>query len=165
VLNRISFFTQNPLQWGLWFLKHKYFLKNMYTLSILKPDVTKKNLTGSVNQMIESAGFQIVAQRRMKLSKEEAGKFYYVHKERSFFNELCDFISSGPIVVQVLKKADAVQAYRTLMGSTDPKASEEGTLRKAFGESIECNAVHGSDSLENASWEISFFFGALEILD
>ncbi|MBY0292730.1 MAG: nucleoside-diphosphate kinase [Alphaproteobacteria bacterium] len=134
------------------------------TLSILKPDITRRNLIGAVNERIEGAGLRIVAQKRLHLSLEQAQKFYAVHQERSFFNDLCTFMISGPVVVQVLEGDNAVDKYRTVMGATNPANAEEGTIRRDFAESIEANSVHGSDSLENAAKEISFFFSELEII-
>lgn len=134
------------------------------TLSILKPDVTRRNLTGAVNALIEGAGLRIIAQKRLQLSLEEAQKFYAVHQERSFFNDLCSFMISGPVVVQVLEGENAVDQYRTIMGATNPANADEGTIRKSFAESIEANSVHGSDSLENAKTEIAFFFSEIEIV-
>lgn len=135
------------------------------TLSILKPDVTRRNITGAVNQKIEEAGLRIIAQKRLHLSLEQAQQFYAVHKERSFFNDLCSFMASGSIVVQTLEGENAVDNYRTLMGATNPANADEGTIRREFAESIEANSVHGSDSLENAAIEIAFFFSDLEIVE
>lgn len=134
------------------------------TLSILKPDATRRNLTGKINSLIEGAGLKIVAQKRLHLSKQQAEAFYVVHKERPFFGELVDFMISGPVVVQVLEGENAVQKNRDIMGATDPKKAEPHTIRAQFAESIEANSVHGSDSLENAKQEISFFFAGIEIL-
>ena len=134
------------------------------TLSILKPDVTRRNLTGAVNERIEKSGLRIVAQKRLHLSLEEAQKFYAVHKERSFFNDLCSFMISGPIVVQVLEGDNAVEHYRSVMGTTNPANADEGTIRREFAENVEANSVHGSDSLENAAKEIIFFFSEIEIV-
>lgn len=134
------------------------------TLSILKPDITRRHLTGAVNQKIESSGLMIVAQKRLRLTFEQAQKFYAVHQERSFFNELCTFMSSGPVVVQVLEGENAVAHYRAVMGATNPANADEGTIRREFAESIEANSVHGSDSRENAVKEISFFFSEIEIV-
>ena len=133
------------------------------TLSILKPDATARNITGKVNAMFEDAGFRIVAQRRMQLTRAQAEQFYIVHKERPFYGELVDYMISGPVVVQVLEREDAVAKNRELMGATNPANAEAGTIRKEFAESIERNTVHGSDSLENAAIEIEFFFKAQEI--
>lgn len=134
------------------------------TLSILKPDVTRRNLTGAVNERIENAGLKIIAQKRIHLTLENAQKFYEIHRERSFFNDLCAFMISGPVVVQVLESENAMEKYRTVMGATNPANAEEGTIRRDFAESIEANSVHGSDSLENAAKEISFFFSEVEIV-
>lgn len=134
------------------------------TLSIMKPDATRRNLTGKINAKIEDAGLRIIAQKRLSLSKEQAQKFYAVHAERSFFNDLCEYMISGPVVVQVLEGEDAVAKYREVMGATNPANAAEGTIRKEFAESIEANSVHGSDSEENAAIEISFFFSQIEIV-
>jgi len=134
------------------------------TLSILKPDVTRRNLTGAVNEKIEKSGLRIIAQRRLHLSLEEAQKFYAVHKERSFFNDLCAFMITGPIVAQVLEGENAVANYRNVMGATNPANADEGTIRREFAESIEANSVHGSDSQENAAIEIAFFFSEMDIV-
>lgn len=134
------------------------------TLSILKPDITRRNLTGAVNARIESAGLRIVAQKRLWLTLEQAQKFYAVHQERSFFNDLCSYMCSGPVVVQALEGENAVENYRKIMGATNPLNAEEGTIRRDFAESIEANSVHGSDSLENATIELSFFFSEIEIV-
>ncbi|MCE2951394.1 MAG: nucleoside-diphosphate kinase [Alphaproteobacteria bacterium] len=133
------------------------------TLSLIKPDATRRNLTGAINARIEGSGLRIIAQKRLSLSKEQAQAFYAVHKERAFFDDLCTFMSSGPIVAQVLEGQDAVTRYRDVMGATNPANAAEGTIRKEFAESIEGNSVHGSDSLENAAQEIAFFFSGLEI--
>lgn len=134
------------------------------TLSILKPDATERNLTGAINQRIEEAGFRIIAQKRIHLSRRQAEGFYAVHKERPFFGELVDFMVSGPVVVQVLEREDALAKYRDIMGATNPANAAPGTIRKDFAEGIERNSVHGSDSLENAANEIRFFFSDSEIL-
>ena len=134
------------------------------TLSIIKPDATRRNLTGKINARFEEKGLRIVAQRRVQLTRAQAEGFYAVHKDRPFFNDLCEFMISGPVVVQVLQGDNAVQANRDIMGATNPANADEGTIRKDFGESIEANSVHGSDSEENANIEISFFFGQLEIV-
>ncbi len=128
------------------------------TLSIIKPDATKRNLTGLINAKFEKAGLKIIAQKRLQLTRSMAGNFYEIHKDRPFFNDLVDFMISGPVVVQVLEGDNAVKLNRDVMGATNPKEAEEGTIRKEFAESIEANSVHGSDSLENAKNEISFFF-------
>ncbi len=134
------------------------------TLSIIKPDATRRNLTGKINARFEEKGLRIVAQKRLRLTRELAEGFYAVHKERPFFNDLCEFMISGPVVVQVLEGEDAVQANRDIMGATNPANAGQGTIRKDFGESIEANSVHGSDSEENAANEIAFFFSSLEIV-
>lgn len=133
------------------------------TLSIIKPDATRRNLTGAINARIEQAGLRIVAQKRLKLAREQAEAFYAVHRERPFFDSLCRFMTSGPVVVQVLEGENAVQRYRDVMGATDPAKAAPGTIRKDFAESIEANSVHGSDSPENARSEIAFFFAGIEI--
>ncbi|CAO5676936.1 MAG: Nucleoside diphosphate kinase [Holosporales bacterium] len=134
------------------------------TFSILKPDATRRNLTGKINALIEENGLRIVAQRRIHLTKKNAEDFYAVHKERSFFGELCDFMTSGPVVVQVLEGENAVAKYRDVMGATNPANAAEGTIRRLFAESIEANSVHGSDSLENAAKEIAYFFAEMDIV-
>lgn len=134
------------------------------TLSILKPDATRRNITGKINAMLEGAGLRIVAQKRLRLSKKDAEGFYAVHKARPFFTDLCAFMTSGPVVVQVLEGDDAVARNREVMGATDPKKAAPRTIRAAFAESIEANSVHGSDSAENAKTEIAFFFKDSEIV-
>jgi nucleoside-diphosphate kinase len=134
------------------------------TLSILKPDATERNLTGKINAVFEANGLRIVAQRRTRLSRLQAGQFYAVHKERPFFGELVEYMVSGPVVVQVLEGENAVAKHREVMGATNPANAAEGTVRKLFGESIERNTVHGSDSLENAANEIRFFFSDCDIV-
>jgi nucleoside-diphosphate kinase len=133
------------------------------TLSIIKPDATRRNLTGTINARFEEAGLYIVAQKRLRLSRVEAEAFYEVHKARPFFNDLCTFMTSGPVVVQVLEGENAVARNRDIMGATDPKKADKGTIRADFAESIEANSVHGSDSPENALREIAFFFAEIEI--
>ena len=135
------------------------------TLSIIKPDATKRNLTGLINAKFEKAGLKIIAQKRLQLTRSLAGNFYEIHKDRPFFNDLVDFMISGPVVVQVLEGDNAVKLNRDVMGATNPKEAEEGTIRKEFAESIEANSVHGSDSLENAKNEISFFFANIELVN
>ena len=135
------------------------------TLSIIKPDATKRNLTGLINAKFENAGLKIVAQKRLQLTRSMAEKFYEIHKDRPFFNDLVDFMISGPVVVQVLEGDNAVKLNRDVMGATNPDDAEEGTIRKEFAESIEANSVHGSDSLENAQNEISFFFANIELVN
>ncbi|MBO42860.1 MAG: nucleoside-diphosphate kinase [Rhodospirillaceae bacterium] len=134
------------------------------TLSIIKPDATRRNLTGQINARFEDAGLRIVAQRRLHMTRAQAEGFYAVHKERAFFDELCDFMCSGPVVVQVLEGENAITANREIMGATNPANAEEGTIRKDFGESIEANSVHGSDAPETAATEISYFFRELDII-
>ena len=133
------------------------------TLSIVKPDATRRNLTGKINARFEDRGLKIVAQRRLQLSQQQAEQFYAVHKSRPFFKDLIAFMISGPVVVQVLEGANAVALNREIMGATDPKKAAPGTIRKDFAESIEANSVHGSDSLENAQTEIAFFFAGVDI--
>ncbi|MDP2800611.1 MAG: nucleoside-diphosphate kinase [Phreatobacter sp.] len=134
------------------------------TFSILKPDATKRNLTGAVNAVIEAAGLQIVAQKRIRMSLPEARKFYAVHSERPFFGELVDFMVSAPVVVQVLQGENAVARYREIMGATNPAQAADGTIRKLYAVSVGENSVHGSDSVENAGIEIAQFFSQNEIL-
>lgn len=134
------------------------------TLSIIKPDATRRNLTGAINDRIERAGLRIVGQRRIRMSREQAEGFYAVHRERPFFRSLVEFMTSGPVVVQVLEGENAVAKYREVMGATDPAKAAPGTIRKDFAESIEANSVHGSDSAENAKSEIAFFFKPEEIV-
>ena len=134
------------------------------TLSILKPDATERNLTGAINAMFEEAGFRIVAQKRIQLSRAQAEQFYIVHKERPFYGELVDYMITAPVVVQVLEAENAVLKNRDLMGATNPANAAEGTIRKKFAESIERNSVHGSDSEENAAMEIAYFFSGTELV-
>ena len=134
------------------------------TLSIIKPDATRRNLTGAINQRFEEGGLRIVAQRRIRLSQADAEGFYAVHKERPFFGSLCEFMTSGPVVVQVLEGENAVARNREIMGATNPADADPGTIRKDFAESIEANSAHGSDSLENAATEIAFFFSEDQIV-
>ena len=134
------------------------------TFSIIKPDATRRNLTGAVTKMLEDAGLRVVASKRIHLTREQAEGFYAVHKERGFFGELCDFMTSGPVVVQVLEGEDAVKRNRDIMGATNPANADAGTIRKELAESIEANSVHGSDSDENAKIEIDFFFKPEEIV-
>lgn len=133
------------------------------TLSIIKPDVTSRNLTGRVNAMIEDAGLRIIAQKRVRLSMKVAKSFYIAHKKKPFFKNLVKFMTSGPVVVQILEGSNAVAQYRTIMGATNPVSAEPGTIRATFAKNMEANSVHGSDSLENAAREISFFFSEFEI--
>jgi len=134
------------------------------TLSIIKPDATRRNLTGKINAMLEGAGLRIVAQKRLRLTREQAEAFYAVHRERGFFLDLVKFMTSAPVVVQVLEGEGAVAKNREIMGATNPANAAAGTIRKAFAESIEANSVHGSDSAENAANEIAFFFAGYEIV-
>ncbi|MEX0807790.1 MAG: nucleoside-diphosphate kinase [Dongiaceae bacterium] len=134
------------------------------TLSIIKPDATRRNLTGKINARFEDAGLRIVAQKRVRLSRAQAEAFYGVHRERPFFDSLCTFMTSGPVVVQVLEGENAVQRNRDIMGATDPSKAAAGTIRKDFAESVEANSAHGSDSAENAANEIAFFFKENEIV-
>lgn len=133
------------------------------TFSIIKPDATRRNLTGRINAMFEQAGLRIVAQKRLRLTREQAEGFYAVHKARPFYKDLVAFMTSGPVVVQVLEGENAVARNREVMGATNPADAADGTVRKTFAESIEANSVHGSDSPENAAIEIRFFFSDIEI--
>jgi len=133
------------------------------TLSIIKPDAVKRNLTGKINTMIENKSIKIIGQKMIKLSLEDAQMFYSVHKDRAFYQDLCNYMISGPIVVQVLSGKDVIIKYRELMGATNPANAEDNTIRKAYGVSVEENSVHGSDSQENAKIEIDFFFSKREI--
>ena len=134
------------------------------TFSIIKPDATKRNLTGAINQKIEAAGLRIIGQKRIKMSKTQAEGFYGVHKERPFFGSLVTFMTSGPVVVQVLQGDNAVAKYREVMGATNPANADAGTIRKDFAESIEANSVHGSDAPETAAEEIAYWFSGTEIV-
>ena len=134
------------------------------TLSIIKPDAVKRDLTGKIIAMFEEKGLRVVAQKKIWLSKEQAGSFYDIHRDRPFFGELCEFMSSGPIVVQVLQGDNAIELNREIMGATNPEQAEAGTIRKEFALSMTENSAHGSDSPETAREEISFFFSGLEIL-
>ncbi len=134
------------------------------TLSIIKPDATRRNLTGKINARFEDAGLRIIAQKRIRLTREQAERFYAVHAERSFYDDLCAYMTSGPVVVQVLEGEDAIAKNRELMGATNPANAEPGTIRADFGESVEANSVHGSDSPETAAFEIGFFFSDIEIV-
>jgi nucleoside-diphosphate kinase len=134
------------------------------TFSIIKPDATRRNLTGKVNAVIEDAGLRIIAQRRIKMTRAQAEKFYEVHSERPFYGELVDFMTSGPVVVQVLEGPNAVAKYREVMGATNPAQAEEGTIRKLYAESVGENSVHGSDSADNAALEIAQFFTGADIV-
>jgi len=134
------------------------------TLSIIKPDATRRNLTGKINARFEEAGLRFIAQKRVRLTKEQAEQFYGVHKERSFFTDLVAFMTSGPVLVQALEGENAVAKNREIMGATNPANADAGTIRKDFAESIEANSVHGSDSPENAAIEIAYFFAGSEIV-
>jgi nucleoside-diphosphate kinase len=134
------------------------------TFSIIKPDATRRNLTGAVTKMLEEAGLRVIASRRIRMTRDQAEGFYAVHRERPFYNDLCTFMTSGPVVVQVLEGDNAVARNREVMGATNPAQADEGTIRKAYAESIEANSVHGSDSPENAAIEIAFFFTPEEIV-
>ncbi|HET7574937.1 MAG TPA: nucleoside-diphosphate kinase [Sphingomicrobium sp.] len=134
------------------------------TFSIIKPDATRRNLTGAITRMLEEAGLHVVASKRIRMSRDEAEGFYAVHRERPFYSDLCTFMTSGPVVVQVLEGEDAVKRNRDVMGATNPADAAEGTIRKSYAESIEANSVHGSDSDENAKAEIAFFFKPEEIV-
>ena len=133
------------------------------TLSIIKPDATKRNLTGLINAKFEKAGLRIIAQKRLHMSETMAQRFYEVHKDRPFYNDLVEYMISGPVIIQVLRGENAVLLNRILMGATNPAEADEGTIRKEFAESIEANSVHGSDSSDNAINEISFFFAKIEL--
>ena len=135
------------------------------TFSIIKPDATKRNITGAINKIIEDNNFTIVAQKRIKLTKEKAEGFYAVHKEKPFFQDLIEYMTSGPVVVQVLEGQSAVENYRNIMGSTNPENAEDGTIRKLYALNIQENSVHGSDSDENAKIEINYFFEDSEIFN
>jgi nucleoside-diphosphate kinase len=134
------------------------------TLSIIKPDATGRNLTGQINARLEAAGLRIVAQRRLRLSRAQAEAFYAVHKERPFYRSLCEFMSSGPVIVQVLEGENAIETNRAVMGATDPAKAAPGTIRKDFAQSIEANSVHGSDAPDTAAREIAFFFAEIDIV-
>ena len=134
------------------------------TFSIIKPDATRRNLTGAITKTLEDAGLRVVASKRIRMTRDQAEGFYGVHRERPFFNDLCTFMTSGPVVVQVLEGEAAVARNREVMGATNPEQAAEGTIRKLFAESIEANSVHGSDSDENAKIEIDFFFKPEEIV-
>ena len=134
------------------------------TFSIIKPDATKRNLTGAINKIIEDNEIRIIAQKRIKLSKEQAEGFYDVHKDKPFFSDLIEYMTSGPVVIQVLTSDNAVKKYRDVMGSTNPENANEGTIRKKYGLNIQENSVHGSDSEENAKKEIEYFFSNNEIV-
>ena len=134
------------------------------TLSIIKPDATKRNIIGKILSKLESSGLKIIAQKKIQLTENQAQEFYKVHRERPFYDDLVKFMISGPVVVQVLEGDDAVAKNRDIMGATNPANAKDGTIRKEFAESLEANSVHGSDSIENANIEISFFFSQIEIV-
>ena len=134
------------------------------TLSIIKPDATQRNLVGKIIAKLENAGLRVVAQKRVLLTQQQAENFYYIHKDRPFYNDLVNFMISNPVIVQVLEGEDAVNLNRKVMGATNPEEAEEGTIRRELALSIEANSVHGSDSEENAKKEISFFFSEMEII-
>ncbi len=139
-------------------------MQDNLTLSIIKPDAVARHITGKINEMIEGAGFSIVAQKLIRITKEQAQRFYDVHKDKPFYDDLCNYISSGAVVVQVLKKENAIADYRKLMGATNPEKAEEGTIRKKYAISIDQNSVHGSDAEDTARREISFFFSETELV-
>ena len=134
------------------------------TFSIIKPDATRRNITGAITKMLEEAGLRVIASKRIWMTRDQAEGFYAVHRERPFYNDLCTFMTSGPVVVQVLEGENAVARNREVMGATNPAQADEGTIRKTYAESIEANSVHGSDSDENAGIEIDFFFKQDEIV-
>ena len=134
------------------------------TLSIIKPDATKRNIVGKILSKLESSGLKIIAQKKIQLTEQQAKEFYKVHEERPFYDDLVKFMISGPVVVQILEGDDAVAKNRDVMGATNPEDAKDGTIRKEFAESLEANSVHGSDSIENANIEISFFFSKIEIV-
>ena len=138
-------------------------MSNERTLSLIKPDATRRGLTGKINSRFEKADLRIIAQKRLRLNRRQAEGFYSVHKERSFFNDLCDFMCSGPIVAQVLEGENAISRNREIMGATNPANADDGTILNEFGESVEANSVHGSDSPETAAWEIAYFFSEIDI--
>ncbi len=134
------------------------------TLSIIKPDATRRTLTGAINKRFEEAGLRIVAQKRLRLTREQVEGFYAVHKERPFYHDLCEFMTSGPVVVQVLEGEDAINLNRRIMGATNPEDADPGTIRKDFAENVEANSVHGSDAPKTAAFEIAYFFEDSEIV-
>ena len=134
------------------------------TFSIIKPDATRRNLTGAVTKLLEEAGLRVIASKRIHMTRDQAEGFYAVHKERPFYNDLCKFMTSGPVVVQALEGENAVAKYREVMGATNPANAAPGTIRKDFAESIEANSVHGSDSADNAKIEIGFFFSGTDLV-
>ena len=135
------------------------------TLSIIKPDATRRNIIGKIVSKLEVSGLKVIAQKKIQLTKAQAKEFYIVHQDRPFYNDLINFMISGPVVVQVLEGENAVQQNRNVMGATNPKEADEGTIRKEYAESLEANSVHGSDSAENAETEISFFFSKIELVN
>ena len=135
------------------------------TLSIIKPDATRRNIIGKIVSKLEVSGLKVIAQKKIQLTKTQAKEFYIVHQDRPFYNDLINFMISGPVVVQVLEGENAVQQNRNVMGATNPKEADEGTIRKEYAESLEANSVHGSDSEENAETEISFFFSKIELVN
>ena len=135
------------------------------TLSIIKPDATRRNIIGKIISKLEVSGLKVIAQKKIQLTKTQAKEFYIVHQDRPFYNDLVNFMISGPVVVQVLEGEDAVQKNRNVMGATNPKEADEGTIRKEYAESLEANSVHGSDSVENSEIEISFFFSRIELVN
>lgn len=134
------------------------------TFSIIKPDATRRNLTGAINAKIEAAGLQVIAQKRLRMTRDQAETFYSVHRERPFFGSLVEFMTSGPVVVQVLEGEGAIAKYREVMGATNPAEAADGTIRKEFAESVEANSVHGSDAPETADEEIGYFFAGIELV-
>ena len=152
----------SPYEWGG--IHYEDLMAVERTFSIIKPDATRRNLTGKINARFEEAGLRIVAQKRIRMSRLQAEAFYGVHKERPFFDGLCTFMTSGPVVVQVLEGEGAIAKNREIMGATNPANAAAGTIRKDFAESIEANSVHGSDSPENAAIEIAYFFAGSEIV-
>ncbi|HMB78032.1 MAG TPA: nucleoside-diphosphate kinase [Kiloniellaceae bacterium] len=134
------------------------------TFSIIKPDATRRNLTGKITALLEDAGLRVIASKRMHLTRAQAEGFYAVHRERPFFNDLCSFMTSGPVVVQVLEGEDAIARNREVMGATNPENADDGTIRKLYAESIEANSVHGSDAPETAAQEIKYFFSDIELV-
>ena len=134
------------------------------TFSIIKPDATKRNITGNINKVIEESGLRIIAQKRIKLTTEQAENFYSAHKERPFFRDLVDYMTSAPVILQVLSGENSVEKYRSIMGATNPENAEDGTIRKLFALNVQENSVHGSDSSDNAKIEIDFFFKSEEIV-
>ena len=134
------------------------------TFSIIKPDATKRNITGAINKIIEENNLVIIAQRRIKLSKDKAEGFYSVHRDKPFFNDLIEYMTSGPVIIQVLEGDNAIEKYRKIMGATNPENADKGTIREKYALNIQENSVHGSDSIENANIEISYFFEEKEII-